>query len=222
MAARRAVGVGATAPSYNRQGMLPASFQVPAAVILLCGGLVACFAGYRLFRVVLGIFGAIFGALVASTFVGAEQTLWLIGAVILGAIAGALILIFAYFAGVALIGAGLGAMTAHLLWTAAGREPGILVVIVLSILGALAALWLERYVIIVATAFAGAQMAILGGVALVTEQPTEAPARAVYRVYPLDPLPATEWDLYGWIALGFLGLIVQLGVTGNWKKKGTG
>jgi hypothetical protein len=201
--------------------MLPASFQLPAAVILLGGGLLACFAGYRLFRVVLGIFGAIFGALIATTFVGSEQTLWLAGAVVAGALAGALILIFAYFAGVALIGAGFGAMTAHLLWTTLGREPGIWVVIILSILGALVALWLERYVIIVATAFAGAQMAIIGGVALLTERTaTEAAARAAYRVYPLDPLPGTEWDLYGWIALGFIGLLVQLGVTARGRARG--
>jgi uncharacterized membrane protein YeaQ/YmgE (transglycosylase-associated protein family) len=194
--------------------MLPASFQIPAAILLLAGGLVACFAGYRLFRLVLGIFGAVFGALAASSFVGPDQTLWLIGAVLLGAIVGALILIFAYFAGVALIGAGFGAMTAHVLWTAFGREPGLFVVIALSIFGALVALWLERYVIVVATAFAGAQMAIVGGVALLTEQTTsEAAARSVYRVYPLDPLPATEWDLYGWIALGILGVLVQLGLT---------
>ena len=36
------------------QLMLPATFQTPAALVLLCGGLLACFAGYRVFRVVLG------------------------------------------------------------------------------------------------------------------------------------------------------------------------
>lgn len=200
--------------------MLPASFQLPAAIILLAGGLVACFAGYRLFRAVLGIFGAIFGALIATTFVGSEQTLWLIAAVVLGGLAGALILIFAYFAGVALLGAGFGAMAAHLLWTSFGSEPGIWVVVLLSIVGALAALWLERYVIIVATALVGAQMAIIGAVALLTEQTTtDAATRAVYRVYPLDPLPATQWDLYGWIALGLAGLIVQLGLTAKGRKR---
>lgn len=198
--------------------MLPASFQLPVAVILLGAGLLACFAGYRLFRVVLGIFGAIFGALIATTVVGADNVLWLAGAALIGAIAGALILVFAYFAGVALIGAGFGALTAHILWTAAIGEPGLIVVIVFSILGALLALWLERYVIVVATAFAGAQTAIIGGVALFTEQTVAeaaASAQAVYRVYPIDPLPDTEWDLYGWIALGLLGVAVQLGITGR-------
>ena len=38
--------------------MLPASYQMPAAVVLLIGGIVACFFGYRLFRVVLSLTGA--------------------------------------------------------------------------------------------------------------------------------------------------------------------
>lgn len=201
--------------------MLPASFQLPVAVIFLGAGLLACFAGYRLFRTVLGIFGAIFGALIATTIVGGDNVLWLAGAALLGAIAGALILVFAYFAGVALIGAGFGAMLAHLTWTAFGGEPGLIVVIVFSILGALLALWLERYVIVVATAFAGAQMAIVGGAALLTDRTVAATAGSVptvYRVYPLDPLPSTEWDLYGWILLGLLGVAVQLGITGRGKR----
>jgi hypothetical protein len=199
--------------------MLPASFQLPAAVILLVGGLLSCFAGYRVFRVVLGIYGFILGALLASSAVGTEQTLWMVGAAVVGGLIGALILIAAYFVGVALIGAGMGAAVAHLLWSSMGREPGMIVVIVLSILGALGALWMQRYVIIVATAFGGAQMAIVGGVALMgNTAAADAAARAVYRVYPLDPLPATQWDLVCWLVLGLAGVVVQLAVTARGKK----
>ena len=49
--------------------MLPGSFQMPAALILLVGGLCSCFAGYRIFRWVLAFFGFVFGAL----FVGAAM-----------------------------------------------------------------------------------------------------------------------------------------------------
>lgn len=200
--------------------MLPASFQLPAAVILLAGGLLSCFAGYRVFRVVLGIYGFILGALLASSAVGTEQALWMIGAALAGGLIGALILIAAYFVGVALIGAGLGAAAAHLLWTSLGREPGMIAVIVLSIAGALLALWMQRYVIIVATAFGGAQTAIVGGVALMANRgAAEAAANTVYRVYPLDPLPATQWDLIGWLVLGALGVLVQLAITSKGRRK---
>ena len=36
--------------------MLPATYQMPMALILLFGGVVACFFGYRLFRIVLALF----------------------------------------------------------------------------------------------------------------------------------------------------------------------
>src|SRR5687767_1802680 len=120
--------------------MLPAFLQTPAAAILLVGGLLACFAGYRIFRVVLGIYGFILGALLATSIVGTEHTMWTIVASIGGGVAGALLLIAAYFVGVALIGAGLGAGVANLIWAALGGEPHVLVVIVLAIAGALAAL----------------------------------------------------------------------------------
>ena len=75
--------------------MLPASFQTPAAVILLAGGLISCFAGYRVFRIVLGIYGFILGALFASGIAGPENTTWMIVAAIGGGVVGALILIAA-------------------------------------------------------------------------------------------------------------------------------
>jgi hypothetical protein len=179
----------------------------------------SCFAGYRVFRVVLGVYGFILGALLASSAMGSDQTLWMAVAALVGGIVGARILIAAYFVGVALIGAGLGAFVANLVWAAFGREPGIIPVIVLSILGALGALALQRYVIIVATAFGGAQTVIVGGAALLGNRAaSDAAARSVYRVYPLDPLPSTQWDLVAWLALGIVGLVVQLTVTAKGKK----
>ncbi len=198
--------------------MLPASFQVPAAVILLAGGLLSCFAGYRVFRTVLAFFGFILGALAASSAMGADQTLWMIGAAIVGGLVGALILVLAYFVGVALIGAGIGAAAAMGIWATLGREPGIAPVLILSVLGALGALALQRYVIIVSTAFGGAQTAIVGGAALLALPAADAVARSVYRVYPLDPVPGTTWDAVAWVALGALGVIVQLAVTAKGKK----
>jgi hypothetical protein len=199
--------------------MLPATFQTPAAIILVLGGLLACFAGYRLFRIVLAIYGFILGALLASSFMGTDQTLWMILTWILGGIVGALILLVAYFAGVALLGAGIGAAASHMIWASFQSEPGIIAVILFSVAGALAALALQRYVIIIATSFGGAQTALIGAAALVGESAAaQAATRAVYRVYPLDPLPNTYWDATIALALGIAGLIVQLAVTAKGKK----
>ena len=75
--------------------MLPASFQTPAAIILVLGGLLSCFAGYRVFRVVLGFFGFVLGALLTSSIMGTDQTVWMIVAAVVRGIVGALILVAA-------------------------------------------------------------------------------------------------------------------------------
>ena len=199
--------------------MLPATFQLPAALILLGGGLLACFAGYRVFRVVLAVYGFILGVLLASSFMGTEQTLGMIAIWIGAGLAGALILMLAYFAGVALLGGLLGALAADAIWSGFSSEPGILIVILFSVVGALAALALQRYVVIVSTSFGGAQTALVGGAALLGDrQAAQAATRAVFNVYPLNPLPNTYWDVGLALALGLIGLVVQLGVTAKAKK----
>jgi hypothetical protein len=201
--------------------MLPASFQTPAAVVLLAGGIVSCFAGYRVFRIVLGIYGFILGALFASSAMGTEHTTWMIVAALAGGVVGALILIAAYFVGVALLGAGIGALAASLVWASLGREPGAAVVIVFSIAGALGALALQRYVIVGATAFGGAWTIIVGALALMGRHVAlDAAARNnVWLAYPMSPAPGQYWVLFAWVALGAVGVIVQLTLTGGPKEK---
>ncbi len=136
--------------------MFPATYQVPAAVILLGGGLLSCFVGHRLFRVVLGIYGFVAGALVASAIFGPGDPQGALLSMLIGGVVGALVLILAYFVGVALVGAALGAILIHVIWAQLGREPHPFMVIAGTVAGALGALALQRYVIIAATAFAGA------------------------------------------------------------------
>jgi hypothetical protein len=195
--------------------MLPASLQMPAALVLLAGGVIACFAGYRVFRIVLGIYGFILGALFASSAMGTEHTYWMVLAAVLGGIVGALILIAAYFVGVALLGAGIGALAASLIWASLGREPQAFVVILFAVVGALAALALQRYVIIGATAFGGAWTVMVGGLALAGNRlAADAAGRNnVWLAYPMHPAPGQQWVLFAWLALGILGAIVQLGFT---------
>src|SRR5689334_1869562 len=96
--------------------MLPPAYELPAALILILGGALACFAGYRLFRVVLAVYGFLLGAMIASSMMGITNTTGMIIAAIGGGLVGALILVFAYFVGIALIGAGLGALLINLIW----------------------------------------------------------------------------------------------------------
>src|SRR5206468_12748562 len=96
--------------------MLPVSYEVPVAVALVIGGTITCFAGYRLFRMVLAIYGFIVGAMLASSVVASSNALGMVVSALVGGMIGSLVLFFAYFAGIALVGAGLGALVTHLAW----------------------------------------------------------------------------------------------------------
>lgn len=197
--------------------MLPAAYQLPAAALLIAGGLVACFSGYRLFKIVLAIFGFVLGALAASSLWGAGNTTYMVLAALGGGIAGALLLLAAYFVGVALVGAGLGALLANLLWMRIEGDPHPFVVVLFSVAGALVATWLQRYVIILATAFGGAWMIVMGTLAWMGERTAMNAAAAgdIWVAYPLNPAPGYPWVPYAWVGLGLLGTAVQMFVTGG-------
>jgi hypothetical protein len=200
------------ARSIIRFGMLPASFQTPAAIILLLGGLLSCFAGYRVFRVVLGIYGFILGAMLASSIFGVSNTVGMIVAAVLGGLAGAILLVFAYFVGIALVGAGLGALAAHMVWTqVATADPPALAIIVVSIAGALTAMVLQRYVIIVGTSFAGSWTLLLGSLSLAGSRAARLAANTdVWILYPFSAASGAPWVPAAWIGLGVAGTVVQL------------
>lgn len=194
--------------------MLPASYQWPAAVLLLAGGLLSCFLGYRIFRVVLGIYGFILGALVATSVLAPVETSTTLVVALGGGVAGALLLVFAYFVGVALVGAALGAVIVHLVWGYVGGDPHPVVVIVACVLGALGSLSLQRYVIVVGTAFGGAWTLLVGALTLAGHEAAAAATRGeAWLAYPLSPAPGERWLRVAWIVLGVAGTIVQLGVT---------
>jgi hypothetical protein len=199
--------------------MLPAAYQLPAAVILLGGGIISCFFGYRLFRTVLAIFGFILGALAASSLFGASQTGLMVIAAVAGGLLGALVLIAAYFVGVALVGAGLGAVIANLAFTAGDRDPSVFIVILFAVAGAVGATYLQRYFIIVGTAFGGAWTMIVGAMALVGDRTALKAAASgdVWVAYPLNPAPGQRWVTLVWILVSLIGAGVQLGITGGEK-----
>ena len=172
--------------------MLPLSVQVPASIVLLAGGAMACFAGYRLFRLVLGVYGFILGALLASAMVGASGTWTMVLAALAGGAAGALVLVAGYFVGVALVGAGLGALAVNLAWKPFGGEPHWAVVLVVAAVGAIAAMSFQRYVIILATAFGGAWTMLIGAAALMAGPGSRAASAGSGRVGGLSELHRPE------------------------------
>jgi hypothetical protein len=200
--------------------MLPTSIQVPASIVLLAGGAMACFAGYRLFRLVLGVYGFILGALLASSTVGAGATWMVVLAAIGGGALGALVLVAGYFVGVALVGAGLGAVAVNLAWKPFGGDPHWAVVLVVAAVGAIAAMAFQRYVIILATAFGGAWTMLVGAAALMAGPGARAASAGsdVWVLYPSYTGPDGMWVYVAWFAVALTGTYVQLH-TGGGKTK---
>jgi uncharacterized protein DUF4203 len=198
--------------------LIPQPYQLPAIVLLLVGGVIAWSAGYRLFRVVLSLYGFILGALVGTSIFGASDTTLLIFGALGGGIVGAMIMFFGYFVGVALVGAAIGALCIHLLWNRFGGDPHPFAVIFAAVAGAAAAMALQRYVIIGGTAFGGAWTMLLGGLSLTDYGKRLAARPEVWVVYPLDPSPNRALLVGAWLVLGLIGVFVQLRFTGRGTK----
>jgi hypothetical protein len=197
--------------------MLPLSAQVPASIVLLAGGAMACFAGYRLFRLVLGVYGFILGALLGSSMAGASGTWTVLAAAIGGGALGALALFAGYFVGVALLGAGFGALAVNVAWKPFGGEPHWAVVLGVAGVCAIVAMKFQRYVIILATAFGGAWTLLRGAESLMTK-PASAAASAssdVWVLYSGYSGPNATWVHVAWVAIALTGTYVQLHTAGG-------
>lgn len=197
--------------------MLPISYQLPAAAVLIVCGLMACVAGYRLLWWVLAAFGFIIGGLAASSILGTSETAYMAGAFLVGGLAGAVIMVAASFIGVALVGAGLGALAVTLIWTQVSGDPHPYLVVLAAVAGAWLATWLQRYVTIVGTAFGGAWAVLVGALAVTGDKAKLAAAAAgeVWVPYPMQPAPGQAWVPWAWIALGLVGVLAQIYVTGG-------
>jgi len=187
------------------------------------GGLIACFAGYRLFRFVLGVYGFLFGAFLTTAFVGSADA-WVVSlSVLIGGVVGAVVSILAYFVGVGLIGAGLAALGFNLAWRALslGDAPPTLALVIVAVLGALGALTAARYVVIVGTALAGSWTLIVGGLALRGDGAAllVASTGSVWAMYPFDVSTERWWMLPAWLGLTLFGAIVQIASARHTKKE---
>ena len=196
--------------------MLPLAYATPTAIVLALGGLITCFAGYRLFRIVLGFFGFIAGIMIGTSMVGSSSTWTMIMAALVGGVVGAVLMVAAYFIGIGLVGAGLAVLGLHVIWgQVGGGEPNTIVTVVVAVLGALVALSIVRYVAIFGTAIAGALTFIIGGLALLGDSKALVAASAgdVWVLYPWQPAQGDWWVWGFWVLLSLAGIIVQLSTT---------
>jgi hypothetical protein len=194
------------------------------AIIALFVGMAICFGGYRWFIILLPIFGFVFGFglgldTMQSLFgAGSFATItgWVVGFIV-GLIFAVLSYLF-YFIGVALLGGMLGYAIGVGFMGLIGFDPGFLTWVVGMILGivfaiATIALNLQKWVIVVATAFGGAGV-IIGTFLMVfgVIPPATFGAGAVKAVI------ANSWLwLLGFLLLAGLGLAAQVYTGRNYQ-----
>ena len=178
--------------------------------------------GYRLFRWLLGIYGFIGGAYVTSLFVDSLEP-WLAAVSIVGGgLVGAVFLMLVYLAGVAILGAGLGAVAISMFWTPPTGEAEWWVIVIACLVGAIAAVSLRRYVIIVGTSFGGAWTALVGALALGGHAAAVAAAGGdMWQLYPMAPANGQVPFAIGWFGLGLFAALVQLRATsaGRYRRR---
>jgi hypothetical protein len=177
-----------------------------AYVVLVGLGLLNCFAGYRLFRVLLGIWGFLGGAAIAITLLQGTRLDPLVQIVIaaLGGIVGAALVSVLYLVGVFLFGAGFGLLVASVIEQHVQGVPARPLLIILGIVGGVAALALQRPLITLFTAFGGAWVVVACVAALVAGCPLET--------FPAGCLRASPWVLVilaTWLFLGLCGFATQ-------------
>ncbi|MFN7984693.1 MAG: DUF4203 domain-containing protein [Vicinamibacterales bacterium] len=198
--------------------MLPHGFEQPGAALLLIAGVLACFAGHRFFRLVLGLYGFLIGAMVASSIVGVSNNTGMLIAALVGGVIGSVVLVFAWFAGVSLVGAGIGVLLAHEVWRFVGTgDPSSVLVVAAAVAGAIAALFVQRYVIIIGTAFAGAWTIVLAVSSFFPKGLVRGASKTeVWILYPTSSL--ASWAPLAALALGVVGTFVQLSGRGGKRR----
>ena len=86
-----------------------------------------------------------------------------------------------------------------------------------SVVGAVGAMFLQKYFIVVGTAFGGAWTFILGVMALLGD--SRGASRGGWRKclghLSAQPGPGQRWLPYAWVILGIVGVATQLGWTGG-------
>lgn len=192
------------------------------SIAALVWGLLDCFFGYRVFKITVALFGAMAGALLAQAGAraaglgnGGE-----LAALAVGSLLGAGLAFLLYLVGVFVAGFGFGAVLAMLLLAHFDRMVALLGAVVVGVVGGVAAVKLQRVIIILATALTGSFRAVLALMyftsqldwAFYLRQPQQLPA----------VIDANAWVLPAVLVLAAVGTIAQFEVGGGKSSKGSG
>jgi Domain of unknown function (DUF4203) len=179
------------------------------ALVAAGAGILICLWGYRMLKLTLGIMGAIVGAsggwALGLSVAPGNSVIGLVCAV-LGAVIGAGLCIWLFFLGIFLLGASAGTALATALFNGFGHQPQPLVVLIVAVVFGVIAILVQKFMIVISTAFSGSYLLVAGILQLMTG------SAVPLWVDPLQPGPTGVLGpgaLVAWIVVGVIGAAVQ-------------
>ena len=189
--------------------------------VIYCGvcvllGAAFCFFGYKLLRLLMAAAGFVAGFSLGKMYIETtSETTTLLICILVG-LAGAALMYFVYSIGVFAAGAGMGASIAKIVLPMLAIPQGggfaIVLTIVLGLLGGILALVIKRTIIIISTAFVGAEVTVNGVVMIATGSAASLDISSAEKMLDgLKSISITDKDVYfvAAIALAVVGILVQ-------------
>ncbi len=210
---RRALDTAERLSRLTATTELPSQLSPFYAPLVMLAGALNCFLGYRVFKLMLALYGLAWGGALglalAAELGPLDELTTLLLALASGALCAWLSLAF-YFVGVFLIGASAGALATHAVAEALVITPPLAATVAAALVVGVLALQLQRALIILSTAFSGAWITLIGLGAWIRGALPELVD--VGRQAPAWPtLEASRVTiLIVWLALAIVGVMVQL------------
>jgi hypothetical protein len=178
-------------------------------LVAIAAGILICFWGYRMLKLTLGILGAIVGASCGWTLglsLAPGNTVIALMCAVLGAAVGAGLCIWLFFVGIFLLGASAGTALATALFNGLGQQPQPLVVLIVAVMFGVIAILVQKFMIVLSTAFSGSYLLVAGILQFVSG------GAVPLWVDPLQQPPTGVLGpgaLIAWIVIGAVGAVVQ-------------
>jgi hypothetical protein len=180
------------------------------AGVAIVAGVLICFWGYRMLKVTLGIMGAVVGASggwALGLSAGSGSTGIALACAVLGAVVGALLCIWLFFFGIFLLGASAGTAIATAVFNGMGRQPEPFVVLIVAVVFGVIAIVLQKFMIVISTAFSGSYLLVAGILQLLMGGPNAPLWMNPLQRGPTGALGAGALVL--WIVIGLSGAAFQ-------------
>jgi hypothetical protein len=126
-------------------------------------GIVECFFGYRMLKIILGVTGFIVGGLLCAEFaygiMGGRPVISLLAGLV-GGVIGSSLMIGCFVFGLFVLGVALGLLVGGAVSTGIYGSPHPVIMVSLAIVGGIATIVMSRSMIIIATSFTGAYLIV--------------------------------------------------------------